>query len=116
MEIEELQGRIESVLNEKQVLWEVKIMFGGLCFMVDNKMCFGIYRQKKTQHYKLIARVGDDFYKTALIQPFCSAFTLTGRTMKGFVFVEKEGIESLKQLDFWIEKCLEYNPMAKKNR
>ncbi len=114
MEVEELQNNIKSILTEKHVRYEVKKMFGGLCFMVDSKMCFVVYKPKNTQHPKLIARVGEHFYESALEQHFCSEFDLTGRPMKGFVFVEKDGIDNSESLNFWIEKCIEYIPLAKK--
>ena len=71
--------------------------------MVDSKMCFGIYNPKNAEHPKLITRVGEHFYKSALEQPFCSEFDLTGRPMKSFVFIEKDGISITKDLNFWIE-------------
>jgi hypothetical protein len=39
----------------------------------------------------------------------------TGRPMRGFVFVELEGLKSDKDLAFWLELALAYNPTAKKS-
>ena len=49
---EYLHERIESVLNAKNIPFEAKKMMGGLCFMVDDKMCLGIVKNE------LMARVG----------------------------------------------------------
>lgn len=39
----------------------------------------------------------------------------TGRPMRGFVFVELEGLKSEKDLAYWLELALAYNPTAKKS-
>ena len=39
-----LQERIELILNEKRIPFVAKKMMGGLCFMVDDKMCIGIIK------------------------------------------------------------------------
>jgi hypothetical protein len=36
--------------------------------------------------------------------------------MKGFVFVEPEGIDLDTDLEYWIELALEYNPKAKSSK
>jgi hypothetical protein len=40
----------------------------------------------------------------------------TGRPMKGFVFVEPEGIDEDADLLSWLQLCLDYNPRAKASR
>ncbi len=98
---------MSQILKEKGVSFEEKKMMGGLCFMVNNKMCCGIVKEK------LMARVGPEFYEDALKKPHCSEMNFTGRPLKGFVYVEPEGIDQKKELSYWIEKCLEFNPKAK---
>lgn len=39
----------------------------------------------------------------------------TGRSMKGFVFVEAEGIDLEEDLEAWLEACLVFNPEAKRS-
>ena len=46
---EYLQERINSILNEKKVQFEARKMMGGLCYMVDNKMCLGIIKDDMIQ-------------------------------------------------------------------
>jgi hypothetical protein len=36
--------------------------------------------------------------------------------MKGFVFVNEEGMDLNEDLDFWIQSCLDYNPLAKRSK
>lgn len=55
-----LGDRISQILKEKQVNFFEKRMFGGLCFMVDDKMCLGVV------HDEVMARIGVDAYEAAL--------------------------------------------------
>ena len=54
---EYLQERIDSILNEKKVQYKSFKMMGGLCYMVDDKMCLGIIKDQ------LMARVGEQKYE-----------------------------------------------------
>lgn len=36
--------------------------------------------------------------------------------MKGFVFIEPEGVDLDEDLDSWIEPALEFNPRAKSSK
>jgi len=112
--IQYLMERIEQVLREKSALFEVKKMFGGICYLVDDKMCLGINTDKTTDKARFVGRVGETFYEEALENEYCSEFNMTGKAMKGFVFVSAEGIETYEDLEFWVQKCLDYNPFAKR--
>lgn len=101
-----LADRIRHILKEKQVPFEDKKMMGGICFMVDGKMCVGIAKQN------LMARVGPDQYDLALSKEGCKEMDFTGRPMKGFVFIEAEAVDMDEQLEEWIQLCLNYNPIA----
>lgn len=105
-----LADRIRTILREKQVLVDEKKMMGGLSFMVDNKMCVGIVQDN------LMARIDPDIYDYALTKKGCKEMDFTGRTMKGFVFVEPEGIDMDKDLEYWIKLCIDYNPKAKSSK
>jgi TfoX/Sxy family transcriptional regulator of competence genes len=107
---EYLQERIESVLNEKHVGFEARKMMGGLCFMIDNKMCLGIVKSD------LMARVGVDNYKNLIKVNGARPMDFTKRPMKGFVYVSPEGVDLQEDLEFWIEKALEFNPFAKASK
>ena len=74
--------------------------------MVDDKMCIGIVKNE------LMARIDPDFYHVALAKKGCKEMNFTGRPMKGFVFVEPDGIDMDKDLEFWVNLCLDYNPKA----
>lgn len=105
-----LADRMAKILHEKGVSFEEKKMMGGLCFMVDDKMCFGINKDE------MMARIDPEFYETALKKPGCKEMRFTGRPMRGFVFLEAEAIDSEKDLEYWIQCCLDFNPKAKSSK
>jgi TfoX/Sxy family transcriptional regulator of competence genes len=40
----------------------------------------------------------------------------TGRTMKGFVYVDENVLTTKKKLEYWIKLALEYNKIAKASK
>ena len=40
----------------------------------------------------------------------------TGRSMKGFIYVSPDGIDTEEELEYWIQLCLDFNPLAKKSK
>lgn len=107
---EYLQERINLILNEKKVPFEARKMMGGLCYMIDNKMCLGIIKDD------LMARVGTDNYEELMLREGAREMDFTKRPMKGYVFVAPEGIDYDTDLEFWIQKCLDFNPLAQASK
>jgi hypothetical protein len=105
---EMLEHRVRQFFDAKHVKHEAKRMMGGLCFMVKGKMCVGVEKNR------LMARIGPEAYDDALARKGCRPMDFTGRPMRGFVFVELEGLKSEKDLSYWLELALAYNPVAKK--
>ncbi|MEJ6800714.1 MAG: RNA methyltransferase, partial [Crocinitomicaceae bacterium] len=54
---EYLEERINNVLSERQIQFDARKMMGGLCYMIDDKMYFGIIKSD------LMARVLVDAYE-----------------------------------------------------
>ncbi len=107
---EYLADRVRQAFAERHVMVEEKKMMGGLCFMVNDKMCAGISNEM------LMARIDPAIYLEVLERPGAREMDFTGRPMKGFVFVEGEGIDADADLQAWLDLCLDYNPRAKKSR
>lgn len=105
-----LEERMTRVLAQKKVDFEAKKMMGGLCYMVNDKMCFGIVRDQ------MMARIHPDKYQEVLKQEGCNEMNFTGRPMKGFVFIDAEAIDREDDLERWIQLCLDYNPLAKSSK
>lgn len=85
-------------------------MMGGLCFMVDDKMCIGIIKNQ------LMCRIDHAIYEEALSKTGCKEMNFTGKAMKGYVYVEPEAIDSEIDLEYWIQLCLDFNPKAKSSK
>ena len=113
---EYLADRIRKIFKEKHTSFIEKQMMGGLCFMVDDKMCCGIHYDKKRKTDLLMARIGPDAYPNALKKLGCEPMDFTGRPMKGFVFVKPERFDEDKDLEMWIQLTLDFNPFAKSSK
>lgn len=105
-----LAERVENALKSMNVSFEPKFMFGGVCYMVNDKMCVGVVKEE------LMARLDPEITRDALKRTGCRLMDFTGKSMKGFVFVSPEGTDMEKDLESWISLALEYNPRAKASK
>lgn len=95
-----LVKRVRRALAKEQVV--ERKMFGGLTFMVSGHMCCGV------QDDRIMVRVGPDAYEKSLRYPGVKRFDVTGKPMKGMIWVEPEVWRSSSQLKNWIDKGLTY--------
>jgi len=102
--------RLQNALKSHGAVWSEKRMFGGVTFMVDDKMCFGPFRDG------LMVRIDPDEEETLLKRDHVEQMIMKNTPMKGFLLVSIEGIDMESDLDFWIGKCLEFNPKAKASK
>lgn len=103
-------NRIENILTAKGIAFGRKKMFGGDCFMVDDKMLIGTYKGG------IMARVDPAEEKELVACPGAETMIHGGRPMSGYLFIEPSGYEKDGELKFWVEKCLTYNPKAKASK
>ncbi len=113
---EYLADRIRHVFKGQNTSFTEKKMMGGLCFMVDEKMCCGIHYDKKRETDLLMARIGEEASVGALTRVGCHPMDFTGRPMKGYVFVTPDGFDNEEDLAYWIGCCLSFNPLAKASK
>ena len=117
MAFDEYQAeRITQILEAKKADFFSKKMMGGLCFMVNDKMLCGMHIDKKTESNLLMARIGEKAYAEALDMDGVLPMDFTGRPMKGYIFVTPEGCDRQDDLEYWIQKCLDFNPQAKASK
>ncbi len=109
---EYMADRIRQVFDSQHVNYIEKKMFGGLCFMVNDKMCCGLLHIKTKKTDVLMARVGTHLYGKAIQKKGAMPMDFTGRPMKGYVFVIFEAIDTDTELEWWLQLCLDYNPLA----
>jgi hypothetical protein len=106
--------QIASVLRQLNVDFYEKKMFAGVCFFVDDKMLCGSHTDKVSGEDLFMCRIGEESYDAAILKRGCQPMNFTGKPMKGYVFVTSEGYTNPKDLLYWINLCLAYNPLAKK--
>ena len=105
-----LADRVRISLKGFQTSYEEKKMFGGICFLVDDKMCVGIINDD------LMVRIEPEKQDEFLSEKGCRIMDFTKRPMKGYLYVAPEGIDLDEDLDKWVNRCLEFNPKAKSSK
>lgn len=96
-----LFDRIAKVLKDTKGI-EPQKMFGGICFMHRGNMLCGI------DGSRLMVRVGPDQYDAVLKMKYAKVMDLTGKPMKGFIFVDEVGYETSSALSKWIGLGLKF--------
>jgi TfoX/Sxy family transcriptional regulator of competence genes len=98
---EMLAARVRSLVGDRSDITEKK-MFGGLCVLSRGNMFAGI------QGETLMARVGPDRHDEAVSRPHARIMDFSGRPMRGFVYVDPEGIRTDADLRVWIDLSLAF--------
>ena len=98
---EALAERIRHALARRKNVEEKK-MFGGVGFLLNGNLLVGVWKDS------LIVRLGKGEGEVALLEPHVKEFDITGRTMKGWVLVEPEGIQDDYQFTDWIERAVKF--------
>jgi TfoX/Sxy family transcriptional regulator of competence genes len=104
---ESLADRVREIIAARHSQVEEKRMFGGLCFMVNDKMCVGVRGEG------LMVRLNPELHDQILEQEDCEPLDHSGRSMKGFIVVDAEGLRTQSKLLHWVDLALQFNPMAK---
>ena len=107
---EKLADRTREIIADTHKITEEKKMFGGLCFMVNDKMCVGVEQER------LMVRLDPVKYDEVIEKEGCKPMDFTGKVMKGFVFVDADALKTKKQLAYWVGLALEYNKIAKSSK
>ena len=111
-----LAEHIRNYFTEKHLNFFEKNMMGGRVFMLNDKMCCGIHYDKKRNCDLLMARVGSAVAEKLMKRKGCHPMDFTGRPMKGYVFVTAEGFDTDEELEYWIQLCIDFNPLAKASK
>ena len=98
---EDLADRVRALFAGRTGVREQK-MFGGLAFMLHGNMACGLLGNE------VIVRVGKENLDDALSQPHARPFDMTGRPMRGFIYVAAEGIATDDGLATWAGKGVAY--------
>ena len=92
-----LAHRVRAVLPAGLQVQERK-MFGGLAFLVGGHLGCGILGDR------LMVRIPPQDHAQTLAEPHVHPMDLTGRPMRGFIFIDAEGLTSEPNLTSWVER------------
>ena len=87
-----------------------KKMFGGLAFLVDDKMCVNV------SGVNLMLRYNPDLEEEVSTKIGFLPMIMKGKQMAGFCYVESGGFRKVDDFDYWMKISLEYNKIAKKSK
>ncbi|MCC6330313.1 MAG: TfoX/Sxy family protein [Acidobacteria bacterium] len=107
---ETLADRTRSIIARTESDVEEKRMFGGICFMVNGKMCVGVKSDRMMVRFD--PALTDEIMEKNGVGPM----DFTKRTLKGFAFVEIEVLATDKELEYWVALALDFNKRAKPAR
>ena len=107
---EKMVDRVREIISVHHKKIEEKKMFGGVCFMVNDKMCVGVNKER------IMVRFDPARNEEIMEMEGCRPMDFTSRTMKGFVFVDEKVLSTKKKLEFWVNLALEYNKEAKSSK
>jgi len=103
---EKLADRTREIISRTHKRVVEKKMFGGLCFMVNGKMCVGVEKER------LMVRLDPAIYEEVIEKDGCTPMDFTGKVMKGYVFVDIDALTTEKKLGYWLGLALDFNKKA----
>ncbi len=106
---EKLTNRVRELLGDVNKVDEKK-MFSGIAFMVDDKLCIAV------RNDNIMLRIDSFIHDKLVEQPGCSSMIMKGKDLKGYVVVDESVLGTKKQLSYWINLALDYNPKAQSSK
>ena len=104
-----LANRIRELLQDLEGI-EEKEMFGGLCFLLKDKMFVAVIKEE------MMCRIDPAFYEEAIEKPGCHEMVFTGKPSKGWVIIEDSGLKTVNDYKYWIGLAVDYNQRAKSSK
>jgi len=88
--------------------FEERYFFGGVAFFLNGNFAIGVY------HDRLVLRVGEDAANAAIEQGDAESMDITGRPMRGWVYIAAEAFEHDAHLGDWIDQVHDFVSTLKK--
>jgi len=98
---EKLAERLSSLVKGRKGFAEKK-MFGGMAFMLNGNMCFGVHKDS------LVIRTNEESANSSLKRKNVKPFDITGRPMKGWIMISKDGTKTKENLDKWTSLAIKF--------
>lgn len=88
----DLEDRIDRLIDRLGEIAKKK-MFGGIGYLINGNMCFGIYKES------LVLRTSPQKAEELMRSEYVTPFDITGKPMKGWVLVSPDALETDAQLE-----------------
>lgn len=103
-----LADRLREYLAEvPYISIEEKKMFSGMAFLVNGKMCINVAGDR------LMCRFDPARQEEVAGRKGFEPMVMKGKELDGYCYVDPEGFRTKKDLEYWLEICLEFNNKAK---
>ena len=89
---------------------EEKKMFSGVAFMVNNKLCVTVGRDR------IMCRINPGLHDELIQNPGCTTVVMKGKEYKGYVWINESVLTTKKQINYWVHLALDFNPDAKASK
>lgn len=100
----------EYFLNFSKYKIEEKKAFGGLVFMVNDKMCVSVSGEN------LMCRYDPERQQEVESKNGFEPMNMRGKNMDGYCFVSPEGFKAKKDFEYWVNICLDFNERARPSK
>ena len=106
----QMTDRVREMIAAVEKKVEEKKMFGGLCFMVNDKMCVGVKEKG------ILVRIDPALTDEVLEYEGTEVMVHGGLAVKGFIYVSADVLKTKKQLAYWVDLALDFNKFAKSSK
>lgn len=96
-----LDDKLKALFSDLPFV-ERKKMFGGTAYMLHGNFLTGVYKDL------LVIRVGRDKEEELRTYPWCRPMDITGKPMKGWLFVEAEAWDNAAMLQDLLNAASEF--------
>lgn len=104
-----LSNRVREMLADIPALTEKK-MFSGITFMVNEKMCVCVTKDG------LMCRIDPERFDELAQKKGVQPMVMKDKEMKGYLLVDEDAVSSNKELQYWLNECLDFNPKAQSSK
>ncbi len=98
--------RVRDIILLTHTHVEEKKMFGGTAFLVNDKLCVGVRKER------IMVRIDPAVFDEAVEKDGCTPMIMRGKTINGYVTIDAEVLNTKKELQYWIRLALDYNRIA----
>lgn len=107
----QLSERLRNAVDGRG--FEERFFFGGVAFFLNGHFAIGVY------HDRLVLRIGEDAANAAIESEAADPMDITGRPMRGWVYVQAQSFKRKQDLADWIDQVHDFistlKPKPKKN-